>query len=254
MKQRLDNPKAYFVFYEYFYKAAVGETRWKETLEKTNDEEQRFGNDSTEAFAHILLYNNYDAWLFAVKNDLKKELRTEYDTIPSPVDGSMLEMLLDDVEFDLEGEGELLTGQKTDRMTLQKHYNRRLLIQTQIYESHKENAVGKPAPLPLALAEANQIEGDKYEQTKKKRKLMKDLKRFTGTPTAEERRFKGWSDSGHKAFQEMTKQIKQDVEEGKYKKWERLYKEYISMTSKTKEQEDDKKKPFQVDKGVVWEF
>ena len=83
---------------------------------------------------------------------------------------------------------------------------------------------------------------------------MKDLKRFTGTQTAEERRFKGWSDSGHKAFQEMTKQIKQDVEEGKYKKWERLYKEYISMTSKTKEQEDDKKKPFQVDKGVVWEF
>ena len=30
----MEDPKAYFIFYMYFYTAAVGEVRWKEYLSK----------------------------------------------------------------------------------------------------------------------------------------------------------------------------------------------------------------------------
>jgi hypothetical protein len=36
IEQRLLNPKAYYVFYEFFYKAAVGGTRWKECMMEEN--------------------------------------------------------------------------------------------------------------------------------------------------------------------------------------------------------------------------
>ncbi len=59
IEQRLDNPKAYYVFYQFFYKAAVGEVRWKECMDSL---ETRIGNDTTEAFAPLL-----KAWLYKEK-------------------------------------------------------------------------------------------------------------------------------------------------------------------------------------------
>ena len=67
IEQRLENPKAYYVFYEFFYKAAVGEGDWKNCL-KISD--KRFGNDSTEVFALLLFANNYKAWLYEEKEDM----------------------------------------------------------------------------------------------------------------------------------------------------------------------------------------
>jgi hypothetical protein len=63
VKRRLEDPKAYFVFYMYFYTAAIGEVRWKERLSK---EEGWIGNNTTEAFAMLVLVNNYKAWLSIV--------------------------------------------------------------------------------------------------------------------------------------------------------------------------------------------
>ena len=65
IEQRLDNPKAYYVFYEFFYRAAVGESKWKYCMDNLD---MRFGNDTTEAFALLLFANNYKAWLFQENN------------------------------------------------------------------------------------------------------------------------------------------------------------------------------------------
>jgi hypothetical protein len=60
--RRFKNPKAYCIFYMYFYTAAVGELRWKEYLSK---EEERIGSNTMEAFALLVLVNNYKkAWLY----------------------------------------------------------------------------------------------------------------------------------------------------------------------------------------------
>jgi len=58
-EERWRFPKAYHLFYDHFFKAAVGEKKWKESLE----DNKPFGNSNTEAFALMLLKNNYHAWM-----------------------------------------------------------------------------------------------------------------------------------------------------------------------------------------------
>ena len=67
--------KAYYIFYEYFLKATVGESKWKEAL---MDERKMFASPMTKAFALVMLDNSYQAWLFDYK--LKNHgLILEYD-------------------------------------------------------------------------------------------------------------------------------------------------------------------------------
>ena len=58
IKRQLKDPKAYCIFYMYFYTAAVGDVGWKECLSK---EEGRIGSNTMEAFALLVLVNNYKA-------------------------------------------------------------------------------------------------------------------------------------------------------------------------------------------------
>ena len=95
IEQRLDNPKAYFMFYEFFYKAAVGECRWKECM---GDGTSRIGNDTTEAFALLLFSNNYKAWLYEEKDQHGTKLLTEYE---SEAGESIVDRWLLNQEFNL---------------------------------------------------------------------------------------------------------------------------------------------------------
>jgi len=75
-QMRGKNPKVYYLFYEYFFRAVVTEVRWKKKFEGSG----RFGTAWLEAFAHGLLENNYFAWLFQYKSKYNfKNLKTEYD-------------------------------------------------------------------------------------------------------------------------------------------------------------------------------
>ena len=99
IEKRLDNPKAYYIFYIFFYKAAVGEARWKECLER---EEGRIGNNNTEAFALLLFSNNFKAWLYEEKERHGDALMTEYDTTPASSVKSIVDSLLQDLEIVLQ--------------------------------------------------------------------------------------------------------------------------------------------------------
>ncbi len=79
LKRRLKDPKAYCIFYMYFYTAAVGEVRWKECLSK---EDERIGSNTMEAFALLVLVNNYKAWLYEEKKRNQTNLWTENDSHP----------------------------------------------------------------------------------------------------------------------------------------------------------------------------
>jgi hypothetical protein len=52
----------------YFYTAAVGDIRWKDCLSK---EEGRIGSNTMEAFALLVLVDNYKAWLYEGKRHIK---------------------------------------------------------------------------------------------------------------------------------------------------------------------------------------
>ena len=121
VEKRLDNPKAYYVFYDYFYKAAVGDRTWKDCMEREN---VRIGNNTTEAFALLIFANSYKAWLYEEKRKYGPDLQTEYDSdqgeqgesgSESGEKVSIVDQLLLDQEFDLDEDAdELLVRVTTD--------------------------------------------------------------------------------------------------------------------------------------------
>jgi hypothetical protein len=74
--QRWNQPKAFFLFYEYFFKPVIGETIWNRRI----DENKRLGSKVSEAFALAELVNNYHAFLYEFKTMYPNTtLKTEYD-------------------------------------------------------------------------------------------------------------------------------------------------------------------------------
>ena len=144
-----------------------------------------------------------------MKNEHGDLLKTEYDTVPGESFGSVCELILEDVEFDLSsGGGMFLTDRVEDRarievetkdMLKRVHRRNRSEIQKKVFQDYS----GRGCGVNGALEDQQNSMGDRNEMNKKRRKLMKGLKRFTGIPTAQERRFKGWSDDGHKALEDM---------------------------------------------------
>ena len=54
-----------------------------------------------DAFALLVLENNYKAWLYEEKKTYQKVLLTEYDCPPSLGKPSIIDNILDGVQFDL---------------------------------------------------------------------------------------------------------------------------------------------------------
>ena len=128
----MDNPTNYYLFYEYFLSAAVGEEEWKQNsgyqhhMRKrarrqsyttniispepmTRDrlsivKDKRMAMSLNEAFALILFKNNYFAWLLEAKQN-NSDLVCDYDVNISGKK-TLVEFLLNGsiVELDVENE------------------------------------------------------------------------------------------------------------------------------------------------------
>ena len=82
LEKRLDHPETYWLFCNNFVKAAVGDEAWRTSLSK-NDPNQRMASVQNEAFAMVMLKNNYYAWLLQAKIK-HPTLITEYDQLQPP--------------------------------------------------------------------------------------------------------------------------------------------------------------------------
>jgi hypothetical protein len=257
MERRLENPKAYYVFYEFFYKAAVGEVRWKECMERS---EEPIGNNTTEAFALLLFANNYKAWLYEEKLNHGEALWTEYETEPHARRESIVDKLLLDLEFVLENDKEELVVRDATKQTYKKAAKARkdwlaALIPLPICTEMKQTWQQTARAEEINENEPNAAEPtDKKEQNKKRRKLMKGLKKWTGAADEGERKFKGWSDNGHKAFEQSIMDIKNDVQSGLYAIWEKAYREVYVEQQEIKKSKEEPIGRYQVNKSVAWEL
>ena len=233
IQRRWDDPKTYCIFYMYFYTSAVGEVRWKEYLSK---EEGRIGSNTMEAFALLVLENNYKAWLYEEKKTHQKGLYTEYDSPPSSGMPSIVDKLLDGVQFDLAEEANPAVIYDNKNKT----YKRLAKEREQWLEGFVKKYASKTMCNDVLDRASNEsIDDDngeddvnqdifiQRERSRKARKLTKGLRQFTGVAADGERKCKGWSDEGMVAFEKHLKVIKKDVEDGKYQAWERAYREVI---------------------------
>lgn len=70
------------VFYEYFFKSCVGDAEWKAACVDTSSTPSApVANFQTEAFALLVLRNNYFAWLLDIKKKSGSTLVTDYDDV-----------------------------------------------------------------------------------------------------------------------------------------------------------------------------
>ena len=270
--RRLDDPKAYILFYKFFYKAAVGEPSWKNCI---LDEELRFGNDTTEAFALLVFGNNYKAWLFEEKEKHKEGLMTKYDT-PTYLEDytSIVDYILADCELNLDkATDQSIVTDKSDRYyksskKKRTDWLRKFIASTEAKEV-KENVLDKAmagcdckAKAITSADDENEDSDEEYtgqERTKvnkkRKRRLTRELRKYTGKPNENERKFKGWSDEGMEAFEKWIEVIKKDVENVKYKVFEKVYQKVVEEVIGFRDDSDDnqKQKKYVPKKNLMWE-
>ena len=98
IEQRFGCPKSYYLFYDHFYKAVLGDQAWKEAM-KDQDENSHIGNYTTEAFALLIIMNNYKAWLHEEKMKHGDKLITEYEVEGDDPRESIVDHWLKDLEF-----------------------------------------------------------------------------------------------------------------------------------------------------------
>jgi hypothetical protein len=261
--RRLKDPKAYFIFYMYFYTAAVGEVRWKEFLSK---KEGRIGSNTMEAFALLVLVNNYKAWLYEEKKRNQTSLWTEYDSPPSYGKASIVDKILDGVQFNLvmNTTTPVVIYDKEDRTY--KKLEKERVDWLEAFSKTADCIQTNDDVLKRATTDTGNrsmdAEADEdddlirlKERAKKKRKLTRELREFTGVPTQGERKHKGWSDEGMETFEKYVKEIRRDVEEDKYVAWEQAYRDVMERLGHTKRPERDpvQQERYEPNLSVVYE-
>jgi hypothetical protein len=152
-----------------------------------------------EAFALLVLVNNYKAWLFEGKKTHQTNLLTKYNSPPSYGKPSIVDKILDGVQLNLEEEATSPTViyDKNDRTykNLEKDRVEWLeafcktdsCLQTNDGVLKKASTDTSDESVDAEAAAADDLFVLK-ERAKKKRKLTRELREFTGVPSQGERK------------------------------------------------------------------
>jgi hypothetical protein len=255
-EQRLDNPNAYFLFYDNFLRAVEGEEKWKESAKCKSTNDGRLSSPYNEAFAMILLKNNYFAWLLEAKQD-NDDLITDYDCCnkdsSAGVKMSLTEYLMSGICVEnSDGFHTVPTLQQRSRSQTENGGDptgSEEESETE-YEEDNEEEYGVAAhnftanllrirasirgSLEYKKIEEcmNRMGGDSYEndersRKKKMRKIMKGLKQYTGTRVGQEKAYRGWSDRTHDDMLEYKKSMASEAP--RYKRFEDEYRNVYAM-------------------------
>jgi len=255
---RYESPRVYFLFYNYFLRAVMGEAKWKTSIE---GDKNKLGTCIAEAYAHYLLENNYFAWLLEFKLEHKgAAIKTEYDE--STVDGGREEWTdkmyfphqIDDVEIsaptdddqgfecisnkaaneDDDDDDDDDDGRNANNATGRRHQEakeKRRKIQVEAgrkagraRDSHKR----KFDLMNEKLQELESIgrQGSAKEKASKKRRFMKDLKVY-GSGRGGHASHDATNTSAKRFVVSFTARIKEDKDAGRQAKFEKVYKELV---------------------------
>lgn len=209
---RLELPTVYVVFYDYFFKSSVGDAAWKRSLEGRTGNNADLGSVTEEAFAMVLLKNNYFAWLFQAKEEMQGLLVTDYDSDARRKDFKSIHEVYLLMGIDLKEE-------TRERMLVVKGRDSYKQIEKKTDEIMKglrrkardsmeyQNVLEK-------LEDASNSSDDEYSQRKKKRKKLKEFKAYTSQKEGEGK-FKGWSSRVASDMSSIVEELNEEKEERK---------------------------------------
>jgi hypothetical protein len=241
-EEMLENPTMYYIFYEYFLRAAVGEEEWKKqngrpkrkntrnnspTQERVDLQDKRLASSLDEAFALLVLKNNYFAWLLQAK-EKNKDLKTDYDG-GNEKEKSLALHLLGGYIIDLDsGEENAFVHVNSSQLTpmeliayrtAKKDFIAKVIrVREKVKNSEEYTKIKESLTTLKRLRKEND---DKFNK-KKKQKLFMDMKKYTGiTVGGGLKTGKGWSAQAFMDMFEMKKKM-DDMEE-RYKKFGKAY-------------------------------
>ena len=228
------------IFYDYFFKASVGDTAWKKSIMECSDPTEPLAPPQSEAFAMLLLKNNYFAWLWEAKNQYKDLLVTEYDTKKKRAQKfedlghvylkCQLNLEVDEDEDDMNKIVILPTRGETIGLydTLLSHSRRDLQkvwkaaarnkkykeftkalgqLSDEDDDSSSEEEQPEQAAEQIATDEPEQEASSLMEQRTKKRKILKSFQEYMNSNEEEGTRFKGWSSRAGEVLSKLTEKL-----------------------------------------------
>lgn len=238
-EERLKNPTMYYLFYEYFIRSTIGDEEWKLKASATTTPEKRMATPYTEAFTFIILKNNYFAWLLHAKQLHQDLLVTDYDEDLSEARGTLVEHVLQWSYLDLRLEKEndffvvIKCAGEAD-CTVPAHpafEEAKTLFKIWVEEiREKVKYSSEYSQLNDSLTSLKSLTGgqlDERSRKKKRRKILKDLKPFTGVREAEEKAFRGWSDRAFVELGNLREVIENEA--STYQRFEKAYKHLYAV-------------------------
>jgi hypothetical protein len=278
-------PKVHYLFYKYFFRPVIGEVNWKCCFA----ERKRFGTNVAEAYAHALLENNYHAWVYdyITKTPLST-LKTEYEyakednnanknqgTNDDANESKIFSGDLDKVEIAMpatKGLGDFLLCLDETEDEYKAAQEAALVVMGEVRDTiicdynsghgrgHKHSYEKVQEMLARDDSDSTSDEDTttkaRSERARKKRKLMRDLKMYTGSGTKdsnqESEKFKGWLDKGKEFMVTMTKEIKEDIESGLHGQWEKMYRKICKAVKQFNHPEQESPQNYEVDYNILY--
>jgi hypothetical protein len=210
----------------------------------------RFGTNILEAYTQATLEINYFAWVYEyMKENHGSTLKAEYDIagddnatnddrrlfcgdlehveIAAPQIGKMASPTSTKLLIDEDKDSEEIEQARKDNELVRKRVMERIASGNHIRLNTYMRA---KLELEEGSAPSNEGQAGMREARKRKRKSMKEMKRFTSIGLTKKRkkasdRLGGWTDEGRKFVVDMTKKIKSDVDSGLHGEWEKIYEE-----------------------------
>jgi len=278
-------PCVYVVFYEYFFKSAVGDSDWKTACVGVTDASAPLGNYQTEAFAFLVLRNNYFAWLLDVKKKAKDSLVTDYDTLSfiketrsQDVGEVFLKVEIDlevnadnDEEDDDDDDEEDNNGfgnhPKNDLLvhetTCKRRYDRLRARTEAKIELVRERARRNPKYQELLQAlqemegtqQVNEAAATGNERRTKRRRLLRDFRVYTNGRD-DQNKYKGWSKRAKNDLADLTMKCRHLADEVETKRFREAYRLTFAerVQSAKKPQRPDDNTPAVDHEEDIWGF
>ena len=252
-EHRLEDPATYFIFYHYFLRAAVGETEWKLlaglkvkskkrksrgtiTTSEIIEADKPLATPLNEAFAMVMLINNYAVWLLEAKEEFGEALITDYDDNLECEDGESMMSLTEwrvmrhfiiDLENGEKENGFLFNTEEETSTEFKETYIELVKQRRQRVNGCKKYKQIKES-MTIIENESDGMDADDDVRKTKRRKTLRELKAYTGARDKDEKKYKGWS---ARAFEAMLR-IKADVirDKEQYKKFHAAYRAIVAAT------------------------
>lgn len=276
-EEMIEIPCVFMVFYEYFFKSCVGDSEWKQSCIQTSDLSAPVFNYQTEAFALLVLRNNYFAWLLEVLKKARGVLVTDYDdeaTLQNKNDvGNTIvkvEVNLAPPDCDNDDESEDESSEVGTPLLVNETHPAYTSLRVRTVSKFGETRVkARQNPRYKELLEAlveydalvAEVEAspDKVvspeEQRKKKRQVSRDLRVYTNGKD-ENSRFKGWSKKAKPALADLTIRCKESLQKPEKKRFLKAYRQTFLakiQSAKKRKRPGDDAAPIDHNK-TIWGF